>query len=177
MGKSQSLLAQLRPYEVDRALHVNAVAATCEVLAQHEEDIPKDVLVSAALLHDIGYAPDLQRTGQHSIDGALYLRSVGFDERTVSLVAHHSGAAVEASERGLVAELDDFPAPDPILADALTAADMSVGPAGDAMDVESRLAEVLDRYPATSVVHRAVTRTADELRAAHQRAYSRAALS
>lgn len=154
MGKAQSLLAQLRPYEVDRALHVNAVAATCAVLTQREEDIPRDVLTAAALLHDVGYAPELQITGQHSIDGALYLRSVDFDERIVSLVAHHSGAAVEASERGLVDALDQFAAPDPILADALTAADMSVGPAGDAMDVESRLAEILDRYPATSVVHR-----------------------
>jgi putative nucleotidyltransferase with HDIG domain len=59
------------------------------------------VLAAAAILHDIGYAPDLVDTGFHPVDGARYLRRLGADERVVSLVAHHSCAAMEAEERQL----------------------------------------------------------------------------
>jgi putative nucleotidyltransferase with HDIG domain len=38
------------------------------------------VLVSAAWLHDIGYAPDIVETGFHPLDGARFLRRSGVDE-------------------------------------------------------------------------------------------------
>jgi hypothetical protein len=61
------------------------------------------VLEAAALLHDIGYAPDLVVTGFHPIDGAIFLRDeVGADPELVGLVAHHSCAEVEAEERNLL---------------------------------------------------------------------------
>lgn len=57
------------------------------------------LLIGAALLHDVGYAPDLAVTGFHPLDGALYLRGVGVPDRLVNLVAHHSCAVLEAELR------------------------------------------------------------------------------
>jgi putative nucleotidyltransferase with HDIG domain len=56
---------------------------------------------TAALLHDIGYAPGLVRTGFHPIDGATFLQAEGVAEEIVSLVAHHSSALTEAELAGL----------------------------------------------------------------------------
>jgi hypothetical protein len=43
-----------------------------------------DLLVSAALLHDIGYAPDLAMTGFHPLDGARYLVGISASDRVVN---------------------------------------------------------------------------------------------
>ncbi|SCG11123.1 HD domain-containing protein [Streptomyces sp. MnatMP-M27] len=52
-----------------------------------------EVLESAAVLHDIGYAPPLVNTGFHPLDGARYLRDThAADERIVRLVANHTYA-------------------------------------------------------------------------------------
>jgi HD superfamily phosphodiesterase len=67
------------------------------------------LLVAAAWLHDVGYAPALRVTGMHSIDGARYLLRQGYPMRLAALVAHHTGARFEAVERHLVDEIDDFP--------------------------------------------------------------------
>jgi hypothetical protein len=53
------------------------------------------VLVAAACLHDLGYAPALIETGFHGLDGARHLRALGY-ERLAGLVAYHSGARGEA---------------------------------------------------------------------------------
>jgi HD superfamily phosphodiesterase len=66
------------------------------------EDRP--YLIAAAWLHDIGYAPPLNRLGFHPVDGARYVREQG-QERLASLVAYHSGARLEAEERGLVEDV------------------------------------------------------------------------
>jgi HD superfamily phosphodiesterase len=65
-----------------------------------------ELLAGAALLHDIGYVPELAHTGFHALDDARYLRRVGGSGRLVNLVAHHSWrgdfkAAVERTERRL----------------------------------------------------------------------------
>jgi hypothetical protein len=86
-----------------------------------------DLLVAAALLHDVGYAPSLNRLGFHAVDGARFLRAQG-QERLARLVAHHAGARFEAEERGLVEELAAFPVEDGPVMDALTFADMTTGP-------------------------------------------------
>jgi hypothetical protein len=51
----------------------------------------RDVLLAAAYLHDLGYAPSLVRTGLHPLDGSRHLRARGH-ERLAGLVAYHSGA-------------------------------------------------------------------------------------
>lgn len=105
-----------------------------------------DVLLAASWLHDIGYSPELRDTGFHPIDGARYLRQRGWDERVVSLVAHHSCARFEASIRRLVDELGEFPRPPAEYEDALCFCDMTNGPAGEPVEASERLDEIQQRY-------------------------------
>ncbi|WP_061290971.1 HD domain-containing protein [Herbidospora cretacea] len=118
-----------------------------------------DLLVAAALLHDIGYAPKLVVTGFHPLDGARYLRDVAnADDRLSRLVAHHSCAVNEAAERALFDELtSEFDKERPELVDALTYCDMTTGPDGRHLDVHDRLAEIHSRYGADHLVSRSIT--------------------
>ena len=68
-------------------------------------------------------------------------------------MAQHTGASVEAEERGLDDVLAaEFPVSDvdPFLLTALTYCDMTTGPDGSPVDVAERIAEILARYPAGS---------------------------
>ena len=115
----------------------------------------REILVAAAWLHDIGYAPGLAETGFHPLDGARWLRTAGFGDRLAGLVAYHSCAVFEAEERGLVAVLrSEFRDEEGDLRDALWYADLTTGPDGQPMTVCERLAEIRDRYGPDSVVTR-----------------------
>jgi hypothetical protein len=146
----------------DRWTHVQGVGSTAETLASDTGRVP-DVVVAAAWLHDIGYAPAIESSGFHPVDGASFLASHDAPEELVSLVAYHSGAMYEAEERGLVAKLAAFGKPDPTNLDVLTLIDMSTGPVGRRVAVQDRLDEVLSRYEPNHPVHRAVTRSRDSL--------------
>jgi hypothetical protein len=130
-----------------RWAHSQGVGRRGEALADILGD-DAEILAAAAWLHDIGYAPDLVKTGMHQLDGARYLRDVAnADPLICSLVAHHTCACIEARNRGLHAELEaEFPAVGGLLADALTYCDMSTTPDGDLTDARDRLAEILERY-------------------------------
>ena len=67
-----------------------------------------ETLIAAAFLHDIGYAPELAMTGFHPLDGARFVRAHG-EERIARIVAHHSGARLEAELRGIDGYCDEFP--------------------------------------------------------------------
>jgi hypothetical protein len=103
------------------------------------------VLISAAYLHDIGYAPRLRRTGSHQIDGACFVRSIG-QRRLADLIAHHSAARFEVQLRGLGEELADFHDECSIISAALTYCDFTTGPSGEAMSLDERFAEIATRY-------------------------------
>ncbi|MEV4343547.1 HD domain-containing protein [Actinoplanes sp. NPDC049596] len=105
-------------------------------------------LVSAAWLHDVGYAPDLVVTGMHQLDGARYLRDAAHaNDLTCRLVAHHSCAFIEARNRGLSDQLArEFPPVEGLASHAITYADMTTTPDGEPTEVELRLAEILARY-------------------------------
>lgn len=124
-----------------------------------------DLLEAAAWLHDIGYSPDLAVTGFHPLDGARYLRDHEHaDELLCRLVAHHSCAAIEAEERDLTCELTrEFTPPRCDLLDALTYCDMTVGPNGQEVTVETRLAEIRRRYGPCHVVTRAIGRASPHI--------------
>jgi putative nucleotidyltransferase with HDIG domain len=156
----------------DRWTHVQAVADKARSLAAVLSVEDGDLLVAAALLHDVGYAPSLNRLGFHAVDGARFLRASG-QERLARLVAHHSGARFEAQERGLVEQLAAFPVEDGQVMDALTFADMTTGPAGQPMTLEERIEEVQRRYPPDDPVHRAIVRARPELQAAIDRTRER----
>jgi len=157
--------------------HVEAVAA-CAVGVAPSTGLDPDVLVSAAWLHDIGYAPELAATGFHPLDGARHLRHIGVDERVVRLVAHHSSARVEARLRGMEDEFwAEFPAPEPEYEDALCYCDMTTGPSGDRVDAQDRLNEIRERYGPGHVVTRFVDEAEDEILAMVRRVEERMALS
>jgi hypothetical protein len=153
MAQAERLIAPLG----DRWSHVQAVGGKARVVAGVLSAEDADLLVAAALVHDVGYAPSLNRLGFHAVDGARFLRAQGH-ARLARLVAHHSGARFEAEERDLVEELAAFPVEDGPVMDALTFADMTTGPAGQAMTLDERIEEVQCRYPPDDPVHRAIAR-------------------
>ncbi|MER6101781.1 HD domain-containing protein [Streptomyces sp. NPDC001832] len=131
-----------------------------------------DLLASAAVLHDVGYAPRIAVTGFHPLDGARFLRDIhAADGRLVRLVANHSLALLEAEERGLRDVLEaEFPLPDDQgLVDALVYCDMTTTPHGDRTTAKERVAEISGRYGADSVVGRFIRRAAPEIFAAAAR--------
>lgn len=156
----------------DRWLHVQAVAHEARRVAPVLPAEDRELLVAAAFLHDVGYAPSLNRLGFHSVDGARFLRAHD-QEQLASLVAHHSGARFEAEERGLVAELAAFPVEDGPIMDALIFADMTIGPSGQPMTLDERIEEVRRRYPPDDPVHRAIVRARPLLQAAIDRIQDR----
>jgi HD domain len=156
----------------DRWLHVQAVADKARRVAAVLPAKDADLLVAAAFLHDVGYAPSLHRLGFHPVDGARFLRAQG-QERLACLVAHHSGARFEAEERGLVEELAAFPVEDGPVMDALTFADMTTGPAGQPMTLDERIGEIQRRDSPDDPVHRAILRARPLLGAAVQRVRTR----
>jgi hypothetical protein len=148
-----------------RWAHVQGVAAQARGIAPALGP-DAELLEAAAWLHDIGYLPELARTGLHQLDGARYLRDVqGAGQMLCRLVAHHSCAHIEADERGLAEVLfrEFEPAPDP-LASALTFCDMTTSPDGEHVDVDWRLAEIHERYDSSHVVSRAIDRATPIIR-------------
>jgi HD domain len=153
-----------------RWAHVQGVADTARTLAGVLGK-NADLIVAAAILHDIGYAPSLAATGFHPLDGARYLRDVeDADAMLCRLVAHHSCAIIEAEERGLASELarEFKPAPRD-LTDALIYCDMTTGPDGQGIPIGQRLAEIRARYGPADLVTRALARSAPQLEAATSR--------
>ncbi len=151
--------ARLLDVDSDRWRHVVGVGERAESVAHTLPAEDRELLISAAWLHDIGYAPALHDTGLHSLDGARYLRAVGAPPRLCRLVAHHTASIVEAESRGLAAVLEEeFPVEHSDVADALTYVDMTTGPQGQAMTVRERLREILERYPRDHVVHQSILR-------------------
>lgn len=120
-----------------------------------------DVLVAAAWLHDIGYAPAIAAsgTGFHPLDGAHYLRHTEQVSPLICrLVAHHFCALDRAAELGLADVLArEFACPPGDLADALTYCDMTTSPDGEPVPVGQRLAEIRARYGPGHTVTRSIT--------------------
>jgi len=142
-----------------RWAHVQGVAARARSLTPAFA-ADKELLEAAAWLHDIGYLPELAQTGLHALDGARYLRDVQHAPPMLCrLVAHHSCAVIEAEERDLANVLrNEFEAPPQPLADGLTFCDMTTSPDGEPMNVDRRLAEILDRYGSEHLVSRSIRR-------------------
>ena len=145
-----------------RWMHTLGVVERAHSFAHVLPDAELDVLVAAAYLHDIGYAPALARTGFHPLDGAHFLCHLG-RERLARLVAHHSAARVEAQERGLLDQLGAFPEERSAVADALTYCDLTTDADGAPIAVSARLDDIAARYGADDPVGRAIRRSRREL--------------
>ena len=155
--------------------HVQSVGRLADTLASHQ--LIADYLAAAAWLHDIGYAEELVSTGLHPLDGARFLAAEGAPKDVVALVGRHTGAEFEAEARGLSAEMDQVPEPDPDDLDTLTFLDLVTAPDGSSTDPETRVMEILSRYSDSHPVHLAVSRSRPELLAAAERARTRLGLS
>ena len=130
----------------DRLAHSQAVARRAEVLNLVVEPKYAPLLVAAAWLHDIGYAPGLRDTGFHPIDGARHLQTIGWPPAICNLVAHHSGARFVARILHLDRELEAYPFSQDAVSDALTVADQTIGPKGQAMTLDERMSDMLKRH-------------------------------
>ncbi len=165
--EAKRIAARLLADELPRRwAHTQGVAARVRRLASILGEQAELVEV-AGFLHDIGYSSEVRSTGFHPLDGARYLRDVlGADVVVCGLVAHHTGAMVEAEERGIDGLAAEFAPPRQDLLEALTYCDLTADVNGCHVDVEERLNEILSRYPREHVVHRSVVRSEPFLRTA-----------
>jgi hypothetical protein len=154
--QARELAAQLLATVDDggrRWRHTRAVAARAAEGAAAVAPEQVNLLLAAAWLHDVGYAPALVQTGFHPVDGALHLQRSLWPPALVGLVAHHSGARFVAGVRQLGHLLEPFGRPGywsgPV-AEALTWADQTTAPDGRRVTVHERIAEVLERHGPTS---------------------------
>jgi hypothetical protein len=74
------------------------------------------------------------------------LAATGWPPRIAALVAHHSGARYAAEARVLAEQLQAFRCEQSPVSDALIYADQTVGPNGLSMNLEQRLADMLERH-------------------------------
>ena len=116
----------------------------------------QDLLIAAALLHDIGYAAALVTSGYHPLDGARYLARVHGTARLANLVANHSAAVFVAELRGLGDQLVAFPDERTALRDALWYCDMRTSPAGEPVTFDARIADIRARHGPGSYLVRAL---------------------
>lgn len=135
-----------------RWTHVQRVAARAEHVSALFPG-QRDTLLAAAWLHDVGYAPALAHAGFHPLDGGRYVREQGYED-VARLVAHHTGARVEATLRGIDGYLEEFPFDDSDLDRALTFCDLTTGPGGAPVRVVDRVREIQERYGADHPVSR-----------------------
>ncbi|MEZ5175159.1 MAG: HD domain-containing protein [Acidimicrobiia bacterium] len=157
----------LRPLR-RRWRHVQAVAEVAREMASGLTPEDADVLVAAAYLHDIGYAPELAVTGFHPLDGARHLRALG-QERLAGLVAHHTRSLHEARFQGLESALADFDDEDSLVSATLAYCDLTTGPSGQRMTPERRLIDIEARYDSGSPVTRGLRTAWPELMEAVER--------
>lgn len=129
----------------------------------------RSAIVPATWLHDIGYRPGVGESGFHPLDGARFLEAGGWSSEICRLVAWHTAAGTEAQMRGLLPQMQAHPRPPQRAVDAITWADITSSPTGESVGPEERLAEILIRYPAGSLVHRSITACRSELLAAAAR--------
>jgi hypothetical protein len=152
------VLARSLLHEVGtRLAHTEGVADQARRAKQILSEPWRSALVPAAWLHDVGYCCDLAVVHFHPLDGARYLREQGWRLEVCRLVAWHTTAEEEARIRGLDTLLEtEFARPPRLATDALAWADLTSSPAGEHWSPQERIAEILDRYPPGSIVHRAV---------------------
>ena len=156
-----------------RWVHVQKVGAKAELIAPALGD-EDELLVADAWLHDIGYSRLLARTMFHPIDGAEELLRRGVEPRLAALVAHHSGAALEATLRDLDVDMRQFTDEEGPVRDALWTCDMTTSPVGRPVSFNERLMEIKQRYGEEHTVPRAIEAAGDEIRACICRTRERA---
>jgi putative nucleotidyltransferase with HDIG domain len=165
-GTARRLLAEQLPR---RWAHTRGVGHRAEQVAQALPPADRSVLVSAAWLHDIGYASELDDTGFHPLDGARFLAHNGVPRRVCALVAYHSGAAVVAELLGVTDQLAQFVEELGPVRDALWYCDMTTSPDGRPVSFADRIREIRARRQSADPVVRALAANCSERAAAVRR--------
>jgi len=136
-----------------RLAHVEAAArraaAAARILSLR---IDGEAVVAAARLHDIGYSPDIRRTGFHPLDGALHLSRTGWPDDVVRLVAHHSEAIRVAAFHGAGDHLALIAPVGGLAADVVTYADLTAGFDGAGATMRTRVADMRRRHSGSGPV-------------------------
>jgi hypothetical protein len=158
--------------------HVRQVGGQARRIARVVPATDRDLLVAAAYLHDVGYAPELATTGFHPLDGARWIRDHGHGGRLARLVAHHSCAVYEAQVRGLAETLlSEFEPEDSVTYDALVFCDLTTGPRGESLSFDERIRDIYERYGSDHEVSRALDLSHSALQACHARTLARLGLA
>jgi len=157
----------------DRLQHSLAVGRQASRLATAVTD-PTDraAVITAALLHDIGYSPIIASTGWHPLDGARWLHQHGWPPTICRLVMWHTASWHEGRIRGLydtAAHEYGPPHPTDPLAAIIAAADLTTGPTGQPTTINRRLVEIRNRYPTDSLVVQALELAEADTRRLHTR--------
>jgi hypothetical protein len=107
-----------------------------------------DTLALAGLLHDVGRLLDPDQHQPHALVRAAFLADPCLHD-IAPLVAHHSGARLEAELLGIT--LPAVWEPEPRLLDVLTSLDRTTGPDGRVVSVAQRRAVLVGRFGAASL--------------------------
>lgn len=157
---ARSMLADDLPR---RWAHVQGVASRATLFAGRHRQA--DLIIAAAYLHDVGYAPSAVDTGFHQIDGGRLLRRMGFDEAIINLVAHHSGAADLAHLSGIGEILEtEFPKVELLPHRELHFCDLTTSLDGQPVTVDDRLADIRQRHSSNPVMLTFLTANETRLR-------------
>ncbi len=175
VAEARELACRVLAGNPERIRHSAAVAARAASLRGAVADSDADLLVAVAWVHDIGYSTALRDTAFHPVDGARFLRSIGWTPLLCSLVAHHSGSRFVAAMNGMGAALAEFEFLQDPLSDALTVADQTIGPNGLPLSIEERMQDMLERHGPDSAHAQAHPWRQAYIRSAFRRVNSRLA--
>ncbi|MBS2964618.1 HDIG domain-containing protein [Actinocrinis puniceicyclus] len=156
-----------------RWIHTQAVAAQAAAVARAVAPQDRALLLAAAWLHDIGYAPAAALTGFHPLDGARLAARYSWPPRLTGLIAHHSGALFVARVSGWDEQLAAFPDEASPVTDALVYADQTTAPDGRMLPADVRIAQALARHGPGSPQHGAAAHRTPYLLAAVGRVQAR----
>ena len=123
-----------------------------------------DLGTAAALLHDVGYIPELHDTGFHPIDGARYLTSLGATELAAFIICHS-----QAAEYADLAGLPRIPVSLHPIASVITFWDVRVAPGGKVLSYEERLEDIKNRHGEESLTWKAHMRAMSRIQASEDR--------
>ena len=97
--------------------HTQGVVGRAREICRAMDPGEADLLIAAACLHDIGYAPELRESGFHPLDGARFVRAALANKaRTIRIPVHVVDKLnkIGRAERKLVTELGREPTADEI---------------------------------------------------------------
>ena len=120
----------------------------------------------AALLHDVGKALDPDDTEPHGFVGAKLLDSLGLED-VAPIVAHHSGARLEADARGM-SDRDLWTNDEPDLLAVLTFLDHTTSSNGEVVTLAQRRQDIAARHGENSIQLRTFDETMPDIRHAQQ---------